>query len=126
MPTPIKDPIPNQDKNICGYQKDQCLTSDVPPFLPGNKSLLNEENGDNPETTDTSQYEKYNTLHTKRYDYIANVQDTKILMMMMNKNRILRNIKAVMKVLIILKLRILHVMKLLSTQPKKNKHLLNG
>ena len=53
-----KDPIPNQDKKIIGINKDQCLTPDVPPFLLGNKRLLDEENDDNTETTDTSQYEK--------------------------------------------------------------------
>ena len=37
--------------------KYQCLTPDVPPFLPGNKILLNEDNDDNTETTDTSKYE---------------------------------------------------------------------
>ena len=36
-----------------GLNKDQCLTPDVPPFLPGNKILLNEENDENPETIDT-------------------------------------------------------------------------
>ena len=41
-----------------GLNKYQCLTTDIPPFLPGNKILLNEGNGDNPETAYTSQYEK--------------------------------------------------------------------
>ena len=53
-----KDPIPKQDKKIMRFNKYQCLTPDLPPFIPGNKILLNEENDDNPETTDTSQYEK--------------------------------------------------------------------
>ena len=43
-------------------------------------------------------------------------------MMMMNTKRILRDIKTVMKVLVILKLQIIHVMKLLSTQPNNKKH----
>ena len=51
----IKDPIPNQDKKITGINKDQCFTPDIPPFITGNKRLLNEENDDNPETIDTSQ-----------------------------------------------------------------------
>ena len=33
----IKDPIPNQDKQNMGVNIYQCLTPDVPPFLPGNK-----------------------------------------------------------------------------------------
>ena len=41
-----------------GTKKDQCLTPYIPPFLPGNKALINEENDDNTETTDTSHYEK--------------------------------------------------------------------
>ena len=52
MPPLGKDPIPNQDKKIMGLNKDQCLTPDVPQFIPGNKILLNKENDDNPETTD--------------------------------------------------------------------------
>ena len=34
-----------------GLNKYQCLTPDVPTFLPGNKRLLNKENYHNPETT---------------------------------------------------------------------------
>ena len=51
-----KDPIPNHETLIIGLYKDQCLTPDVPTFLPGNKIILN-ENDDNPETTDNLQYE---------------------------------------------------------------------
>ena len=40
----IKYPIPNQDKIYIGLNKDQYHTPDVPPFLPGNKILLNEGN----------------------------------------------------------------------------------
>ena len=57
-----------------GLKKYQCLTSDVPPFLPGNKSLRNKENDDNPEATDTSHTEKYDTSHTNQDDSIANVK----------------------------------------------------
>ena len=60
--------------------------------------------------------------HTKRDDYIAKVKDTKILIMMTNTKRILRNIKTVMNLLIILILQIPFVMKLLSTQTKKKNH----
>ena len=60
-----------------GLNKDQCLTPDVPPFIPGNKRLLNEENDDNTENTDISQYEKDDTSHTNRDDFIAKVKDTK-------------------------------------------------
>ena len=60
-----------------GLNKQQCLTPDVPPFLPGDKILLNEENDDNPETTDTSQSIKYDTPHTNQDDFIANVKYTK-------------------------------------------------
>ena len=57
---PRKYPIPNQDKT----------TSHIPPFPPGFKSLRNEANDDNPETTYTSRTDKYDTSHTNRYDSI--------------------------------------------------------
>ena len=41
-----------------GLNKDQCLTLEVPLFLPGNKILINIENDDNSETTDNPQSEK--------------------------------------------------------------------
>ena len=71
-----KDPIPKQDK-IMVINKYQCLTLDVPPFIPGNKILLNEDDYDNPKNTDTSQSEKDDTSHTSREDSIAKVKDTK-------------------------------------------------
>ena len=40
------------NKNVW-LQNDQCLPPHVPPFNPGIKSLRNEENDDNLETTDT-------------------------------------------------------------------------
>ena len=46
-----------------GLNKHQCLTPNTPPFIHGNKRLLNEENDDNLETTDTSQSEKDDTSH---------------------------------------------------------------
>ena len=57
--------------------KDKCLTTDVLPFLPGNKILINEENDDGPETRDTPQSEKYYMSHTSQDDSIAKVKDTK-------------------------------------------------
>ena len=51
MSPPIKDPIPNQDKNTLGIQKYQRLPSHVPPFSSGIESLRNEANDDNLETT---------------------------------------------------------------------------
>ena len=39
------------------------------PVLPGNKRLLNEDNDDNPETTDASVYEKYDMSHTSPDDF---------------------------------------------------------
>ena len=58
-------------------KKNRCLTSDVPPFLPGNKSLRNKENDDNPETTYISDTEKDDTSHINRDDSIENVKDMK-------------------------------------------------
>ena len=55
-------------------EKYQCLTPDLPPFLPENKTLINEINCDNTETKDTSQSEKYDMSHTKRDDSIENVK----------------------------------------------------
>ena len=72
-----KDPIPDQDWKTMAINKYQCLTPDLPPFIPVNKILLNEENDDNPETTDTSQSEKDDTSHTSRDDSIAKVKETK-------------------------------------------------
>ena len=60
-----------------GNNKYQCLTPDVPTFLPGNTIILNKENDDNTETTDTSQYENDDTSHTNQDDYIEKVKDTK-------------------------------------------------
>ena len=57
--------------------KDQCLTPDVPPFIPGNERLLNEENVDNPETKDTSKYEKDDTSLTSQNYSIEKLKDTK-------------------------------------------------
>ena len=59
-----KDNIPNQDKSILGIQKYQFLPSHVPPFSSGFKLLINEENDDNPETTDTSRTDKDDTPRT--------------------------------------------------------------
>ena len=112
MYPPRKGPIPNQDKNTLVIQKDLCLPSHVTPFSSGFKSLRNNSNDDNPETTDTSRTDKDDTSRTN-WDYsIENVKAMKKQMMMTNTNRIIRNIKKVMK--------------LLSTQPKKSKHWLNG
>ena len=77
MSPPRKYPIKNQDKNIIGLKKDQWLTPEVPLFLPGNKSLRNKENDNNPETTDTSHTEKDDMSHTNQDDSIANVKDMK-------------------------------------------------
>ena len=47
-----------------GLNKYQFLTPNVPPFLSGNKRLLNKDNDDNPETTDNSLYGKDDMSHT--------------------------------------------------------------
>ena len=39
MSPPRKDPIPNQGGKLLGLKKYQCLTSYVPPFLPGMKRV---------------------------------------------------------------------------------------
>ena len=46
-------------------------------FSSGFKSLRNEANDDNPETTDTSRTNKYDTSRTHRYYSIENVKATK-------------------------------------------------
>ena len=58
---PKKDPIPNQDKNHLGIQKDKWLPPHFSPFPPGFKSLRNKANDDDPETTDTSCTDKDDT-----------------------------------------------------------------
>ena len=74
---PRKDPIPNQDKNTLGLQNDQCLTPHLPPFPPGFKSLRNEADNYNPETTDTSCIDEYDMSRTNRDDSIENVKSIK-------------------------------------------------
>ena len=64
MYPPRKDLIPNQYKTTLGLKKYQCLTSELPPFLPVIKSLINKEYYDNPKTTDTSHTDKDDTSHT--------------------------------------------------------------
>ena len=73
----IKDPITNQDKNTLVLQKYQCLPQHVPPFPPGFKSLINEANYDNPETTDNSRTDKDDTSRTNADDPIENVKSMK-------------------------------------------------
>ena len=70
---PRKYKIPNQDKNTLGLPKYQCLPPHVPQFPPGFKSLRNEENDDNPETTDTSHTDKDDTSCTNQDDSIENM-----------------------------------------------------
>ena len=84
------------------------------PFLPWYKILLNEENDDNPETTDITLSEKDDMSHTSTDDFKKENKDKKIQMIMMNTSSKLRNFKTVMKVLIIWKLQILCVMIVLS------------
>ena len=74
MSPPRKDTIPNQDKNTLGLQKYQCFTSHVPPFSSRFKSLRNQANSDNPETTDTSHTDKDDMSHTHQDYYIKNVK----------------------------------------------------
>ena len=74
MSPPRKDPIQNQDKNTLGIQKYQRLPSHVPPFTSGFKSLRNEANYDNPETTDPSRSEKDDTSQISQDDSIENVK----------------------------------------------------
>ena len=60
--------------------------------------------------------------HTSTDDFTEKQRKNKIQMMMTNTKRKLRNLKTVMKVLIISKLQILCVMIVLSRQTEKNKH----
>ena len=69
-----KDPIPNQDKNTLGIEKDQSLPPHVPKFSPGFKSLINEAYDDNHESTNTSRPDKNDTSRTDKYDYIENLK----------------------------------------------------
>ena len=94
--------IPKKKKNI--------KSKDLSPFLPGNKVVLNKENDHDTETTDTSLSEKYDMSHTRGDNFIDKTKDEKILMMMMNTKRKLRNFRTVIKVLTILKLQIPFVM----------------
>ena len=64
---PRKDPIPNQNKNTLGLEKDQSLPPHVPPIPPGFKSLRNQANYDSPESTDNSRTYKDDMSRTYRY-----------------------------------------------------------
>ena len=66
--TPVKR-IPKKKK----YIKSKALS----PFIPGNKRLLNEDNYDNPETTDTALSEKYYISHTSPDDFTEKTKDKK-------------------------------------------------
>ena len=77
MQPPRKDTIPDKDKNNLRIQKYQCLPPNVTPFPPKFKSLRNEANDDNPESTDTSHTDKYNTSRTYSDGSIENVKSTK-------------------------------------------------
>ena len=70
MSPPRTDPIPNQDQKTLGIKRYQCLPPHLPPFTPWIKSLINKENDDNPETTDTSHTDKDDTSHTNWDDSI--------------------------------------------------------
>ena len=47
-------------------------------FLPGNKLLLNEDNDDNPETTDTSLSVKYDMSHISQDNFTGDKSDKTI------------------------------------------------
>ena len=61
--------IPNKKK----YIKSKALSQ----FIPVNKRLLNEDNDDNPETTDTALSEKYYISHTSPDDFTEKTKDKK-------------------------------------------------
>ena len=68
------------------YKQSKALS----PFPPGNKRLLNKDNDDNPETTDTSLYEKYYMSHTSIDGFTEKQMTQKLQMMMTNKRSKLR------------------------------------
>ena len=96
---PRKDPIPNQDKNTSGHQRDQCLPPHKPPFSPVFKSLRNEANDDNPETSDTSCTDKDDTSRTNRDYSIEKLKSQRTQMLLTNTKIIICNINTVMTVL---------------------------
>ena len=49
------------------------------PFIPGNKRLLNEDNNDNPETTDTSLSGKDDMSHSSKYGFTVKMNDKNII-----------------------------------------------
>ena len=98
--TPDKH-IPKKKK----YIKPKALS----PFLPGNKRLLNKDNDDNPETTDTSLSGKYYMSHTSPDNFTEKQMTKNLQITMTNTRRKIRKFKKVMKVLIIMKLQILCV-----------------
>ena len=89
------------------------------PFLTGNKRLLNGDNDEGTETTDTSLSEKYDMSYTSPDDFTEKQMTKELQIMMKNTRRKLRKFKKVMRVLIILKHYILCVMIVFSKQPKK-------
>ena len=74
------------------------------PFIPVNKVLLNEDNSDDTETTDTSVSGKDDMLHTSSDGFTEEKVTKTLQIIMTNTRRKLRTFKMVMKVSIILKL----------------------
>ena len=64
------------DKRIAKKKKN-IKSLDLYPFLPGNKILLNDENDNNPETTDTSLSEKDDMSHTSQDNFIGKTKSEK-------------------------------------------------
>ena len=68
-------------------KKKYMLSKALSPFVPGNKRLLNEDNDNNPKTTDTSQSEKYDIPHTSLDAFTGKTNDKKLQIMMTNPGR---------------------------------------
>ena len=92
------------------------------PILPGNEILLNEDNDDNPETTDTSLTGKYDISQIGPDNFTEKQITKKLQIMMKNTRRKHQKLNKLIKVLIIMKHHIICVMIVLSRQPKKEKH----
>ena len=71
---PIKNPIPNQNKNTLGIEKYQSLPPYLPKFILGFKSFRNKADGDHHESIDTSRTYRYDTPRTYKYDSIENLK----------------------------------------------------
>ena len=72
---PRKYLIPNQDINMLGTKKYQSLPPQLAKYTPGYKSLINEEEDDQNESTDTSRTNEKDSQKNLKNIYLEDIDD---------------------------------------------------